>query len=132
MKYSLYVDGASRGNPGPAAAGVYLINEEAKVVESFGKYLGETTNNMAEYEALLLGLKAAKKKKITKMDIFSDSELLVRQIQGKYRVLNPHLKKKYEEVIHLLKHFTYTIHHVRREKNTLADQLANQAIDDMK
>lgn len=132
MKYHLYIDGAARGNPGPAGAGACLMDEQGKIVESLTKYLGKTTNNIAEYEALLLGLNKAKKKKIKDIHIFSDSELLVRQIQGRYRVLNPNLKKKYDAVMNIVKTFHhFTISHIRRDKNKIADQLANQAIDDI-
>ena len=130
MKYSLYVDGASRGNPGHAGAGAYLADEEGREVASLYQYLGEATNNMAEYAALLLGLKAAKKRKIKFLMILADSELMVRQIQGVYQVKNPTLKKNYDTAMKYLRYFNYTISHIRREKNKIADQLANKAIDE--
>ncbi len=129
MKIYLYVDGASRGNPGLGGAGAYLIDEEGHEIFRLRKYLGTVTNNIAEYSALLLGLKEAHKRKLKEISVFSDSELLVRQIHGFYQVKNVILKKKHEEVMKILKSFKYTISHVRREKNKVADQLANEAID---
>ena len=129
MKVHIYIDGASRGNPGLGGAGAYLADEEGKEILRLTKYLGTVTNNMAEYAALLLGLKEAKKRKLKEILIFSDSELLVRQVQGIYQVKNAVLKKNHEEVMKILRNFNYKISHVRREKNKIADQLANEAID---
>lgn len=130
MKYYLYVDGASRGNPGHGGAGAYLINEQDEEVARLTLYLGKVTNNFAEYQALLLGLKEAKKRKIKSLVIYSDSELMVRQINGEYKVKNPTLKKNYDAAMNYLAEFEYDIFHIRREKNKIADELANQAIDD--
>ena len=129
MKVHIYIDGASRGNPGLGGAGAYLADEEGNEILRLTKYLGTVTNNMAEYAALLLGLKEAKKRKLKEILIFSDSELLVRQVQGIYQVKNAVLKKNHEEVMKILRNFNYKISHVRREKNKIADQLANEAID---
>lgn len=129
MKVQLYIDGASRGNPGLGGAGAYMADEDGNEILRLTKYLGTVTNNMAEYAALLLGLKEAKKRKFKEILIFSDSELLVRQVQGVYQVKNAVLKKNHEEVMNILRNFNYKISHVCREKNKIADQLANEAID---
>ena len=130
MKYALYTDGAARGNPGPSGAGVYITNAKGDDVFKKGYYLGEGTNNVAEYQALIHGLKAAKRKGISQIHIYADSELVVRQIQGKYKVRNENLKKLYIQVIQLLMDFNYRVTHIRREKNKIADRLANEAVDE--
>ncbi len=129
MKFLIYVDGAARGNPGPAGAGAFITHSDGSEVARLTKYLGETTNNVAEYSALLVALKEAKKRGGKTLAIHADSELMVKQIQGKYRVRSPHLKKFHDDIMGLLKGFHYTIVHIRREKNKIADQLANEAID---
>ncbi|MFQ5330449.1 MAG: ribonuclease HI family protein [Thermodesulfobacteriota bacterium] len=126
----LYTDGASRGNPGQAGAGVVIINGAGDVVKRLGKYLGVTTNNVAEYEALILGLESASEMGGRKIAIFADSELMVKQVKGEYRVKNSGLLPLYRKVSALLKHFEkYKITHVVRSKNSAADELANIAID---
>jgi len=128
--WSLYCDGASRGNPGQAGAGAVLIDASGDIRGQYGEYLGQTTNNVAEYQALLLGLKMARNLGVKKIQIFADSELLVRQIKGRYRVKAAHLLPLYEVAQHALKGFeTNNISHVPREMNHLADRLANCAID---
>ena len=128
--WSLYTDGASRGNPGPAGAGAVLVNPRGEVQVQLTEYLGKTTNNVAEYRALLLGLRAAHDLGVQKIQIYSDSELLVRQINGSYRVKTPHLLPLWQEAKKELQKFkTHAISHVPREENSQADGLANQAID---
>jgi len=128
--WSLYTDGASRGNPGPAGAGAVLVNPRGEVQVQLTEYLGKTTNNVAEYRALLLGLRAALDQGVHKLQIYSDSELLVRQINGSYRVKTPHLLPLWQEAKKELQKFkTHAISHVPREENSQADGLANQAID---
>lgn len=128
--FILYADGGARGNPGPAGAGVCLFDSEGKTVASLGKYLGETTNNVAEYSALLLGLGYAIKNGIRRLRICMDSQLVVRQIEGLYRVKEPHLRRLYEEALDLLKKLElYQIEHIPRAQNHEADRLANLAID---
>ncbi len=128
--WSLYCDGASRGNPGQAGAGVVLVDPGGKVREQHQEYLGEATNNVAEYRGLLLGLKVARNLGIRKLQVYSDSELLVRQINGSYRVKQPHLQVLWQEAQQELKRFeAYKVTHVPREMNQQADRLANQAID---
>jgi ribonuclease HI len=128
--WSLYCDGASRGNPGQAGAGAVLMDAGGDIRGQYGEYLGQTTNNVAEYQALILGLKKARKLGVKKIRVFADSELLVRQIKGQYRVKAPHLLPLYEVAQQALKAFeTHAISHVPREMNQLADRLANSAID---
>ena len=128
--WSLYCDGASRGNPGPAGAGVVLLDPYGEVAVRNLEYLGPTTNNVAEYRGLLLGLKMARNLGIKKIRVYSDSELLVRQINGSYRVKKPHLLTLWQEARRQLQQFqTYEVTHVPRGENHEADRLANQAID---
>ncbi len=126
----LYIDGASRNNPGPAGVGIYLFNDE-KTLVSQGFYLGRKTNNQAEYYALLLGVFFAKKflGPNDVLYIFSDSQLLVRQITGHYKIKNIELKKIFSVVISLLSDFNYHICHILRDCNKKADALANIGID---
>lgn len=127
----LYTDGAARGNPGPAGAGAVLCDEKGKILEELCEYLGETTNNIAEYRALLLGLKKALEIGVLEISVFADSELMVRQLNGKYRVKNEGLKPLFQEAVRLLKQFRkYSISHIDREENSAADRMANQAIDE--
>jgi ribonuclease HI len=126
----LYIDGAARGNPGPAGIGVVMRDEAGDFREEHQAYIGEATNNVAEYEALLFGLRKAKELGYAAVNVFSDSELLVRQIRGEYRVKHPRLRKFYEQAQDLVRSFdTVEIAHVRRGMNAQADLLANQAIE---
>jgi ribonuclease HI len=128
--WSLYCDGASRGNPGLAGAGVVLMDPSGEVREEHQEFLGQATNNVAEYRALLLGLKRARDLGIKKLRVFSDSELLVKQINGSYRVKQPHLLALWQEVQRELQQFeSHAVTHVPRELNRRADRLANQGID---
>ncbi len=133
VHWALYIDGASRGNPGPAAVGIYLIKNEKEVVKK-GYFLGQKTNNQAEYYSLIYGLQELKDhyKPDDELQIYSDSELLVRQINGKYKVKHEELKKLYDLAIDLLSKFKYKIEHVPRDKNKVADSLANQALNKQK
>ena len=128
--YTLYCDGAARGNPGPASAGAVLKNEKGEIVEEVSEYLGETTNNQAEYQALLFGLKKAIKHKVKNLEIFLDSELVVKQLNKLYKVKHPALIPLFQEVTKLLQEIpNFKIQHIPREKNEEADLLANRAID---
>jgi len=130
--YKLYTDGGARGNPGPAAAGVVLKNSSGKIIKELGLYLGETTNNQAEYKALVLGLRTAIEQGVTKISCFLDSELVVRQLNGEYKVKNVGLKPLKTEVNALEKSFQeVTYHHVKRDKNKKADHLVNQVLDEI-
>ncbi|MDY6854739.1 MAG: ribonuclease HI family protein [Thermodesulfobacteriota bacterium] len=126
----LYTDGASRGNPGEAGAGVVILDKAGNVIKESKEYLGNTTNNSAEYRALILGLQEVLKLGGTKVNIFSDSELMVKQIKGFYNVKNQGLILLYNEVNELLEKFIkYDIKHIKRARNSHADRLANEAID---
>ena len=122
----VYIDGASRNNPGHSGAGVYLVKDETIIVQQ-GFYLGVKTNNQAEYLAFLLAIQHMNKS--DKLIIISDSQLLVRQISGIYSVKNPELKRMFDCAIGLLKGYNYQLQHVLREHNKIADRLANHGID---
>ena len=124
------IDGASRGNPGPAAYAVVVENGDGTPRESFSRTLGKTTNNVAEYEGLLAALEYALQQGARRLKVISDSELLVRQIQGRYKVKSEGLKPLVERARTLIARLhSFSIEHVRREQNSEADQLANQALD---
>ncbi|HHW91469.1 MAG TPA: ribonuclease HI family protein [Firmicutes bacterium] len=128
---TLYIDGAARGNPGPAGIGVVILGQEEMVLAEVAEYIGETTNNVAEYRALLRGLEEALHYGADEIKVLSDSQLLVRQINGDYQVKHPGLKPLYREAIALIRHFPrFQINHIPREKNKRADSLANASIDD--
>ncbi len=129
-KAVLRSDGGARGNPGPAGAG-FVIEVDGDVVCSGGRYLGEVTNNVAEYEALIWGLENVSALEHTHVSVFADSELLVKQINGAYRVKNEGLKPLFLRALELLRGFeSYDVNHVRRENNKLADAMANAAMDE--
>jgi ribonuclease HI len=126
-----YTDGAARGNPGPAGAGVYIVDMHDLFVDEAQLYLGETTNNVAEYQAFLLALDRLEALNATEVIIRSDSQLIVRQLSGEYRVKNEGLKPLFQEVKTRLRDFaSVTVEHVPREENKEADRLANRAIDE--
>lgn len=126
----LRTDGASRGNPGPAGIGVVIEDEGGAVLQEISEVIGETTNNVAEYRALLRGLAAARAMGARRIKVFSDSELMVRQMNGSYRVNNQGLLPLFEEAQELIRGFeSFSIQYVPREKNARADQLANRALD---
>lgn len=126
----LNTDGGSRGNPGPAAIAFVLKNDDGKVVESRGEPIGTATNNWAEYKALILGLKAALEMGVTELTIFMDSELVVKQIKGEYRVKDPNIALLYAQVIPLIQKFSQVkIQHVLRAKNKEADTIVNEVLD---
>ncbi len=126
----IHTDGASRGNPGPAAAAYIIRDSSGKVLEKRGFYLGETTNNIAEYTALCRALESPAAQKVRTVDIYSDSELMVRQLNGQYKVKKDTLKPLYKECMNALRRYSrYSVNHVRRSGNADADSLANLAID---
>lgn len=130
MKLVLYFDGGSRGNPGPAGAGVAISDAQGQPVYEAGFYLGRMTNNMAEYGGLLKGLEEVSRRGAKEVAIFADSELVVRQLNGDYRVKNEKLLPLYEAAIqHLRRLERWIIRHVPREQNSRADELANAAMD---
>jgi probable phosphoglycerate mutase len=130
MKAKLSTDGGARGNPGPAAYGYVLEAEDGAVLDARGETIGVATNNVAEYRALIAGLEKAVELEIDELEVVSDSELLVKQMQGEYRVKNEALRELNDEANALerkLGRVRYTA--VRREHNELADKLVNEALD---
>ena len=127
---SIQFDGGSRGNPGPAGVGVVVRAEDGTPLVTLGRFIGRATNNVAEYRALITGLQRAKELGATKIRVLGDSELIVKQMRGEYRVKNAELKALYDEAQFLYHQFDEaTIDHNYREKNALADRLANLAMD---
>ncbi len=127
----LYTDGASKGNPGEGGAGVVLLDDQGLKIFGQGYYLGQCTNNEAEYKALILGLTEAAKTDRRKLVISLDSQLIVRQINGSYKVKAPALKPLFNRVQDILQSFArYSVRHIPREENSRADGLANQGIDE--
>lgn len=130
-EWVVMVDGTARGNPGAAGCGAAIYDENGVVVKQLSRYLGHATNNVAEYEGLLIGLEALLQLGQERIVVQSDSELLVRQLNGRYRVKDEKLKVLFQRAMTLLRQFdSYRILHVGRELNKVADRLANQAIDD--
>lgn len=128
MRATLYTDGGSRGNPGPAGIGFVLTIDGEKIEGS--DFIGEATNNQAEYRALLAGLERAQQENVSELHVCMDSELIVKQVRGEYRVKHVDLKPLYEKVKLFLNQFAQvSFVHVRREKNKEADALVNKAID---
>ncbi len=125
----IHTDGAAKGNPGPAGIGVVARTEQGTVLFEHAEYIGETTNNVAEYTAFIQGLHLAREKGIDAVRMASDSELLVRQLHGLYKVRHPNLKDLYDRAVALMAQFERVeVCHVPREKNAEADALANRAI----
>ena len=130
MKARLSTDGGARGNPGPAAYGYVLESEDGHVLDARGERIGVATNNVAEYSALVAGLEKALELGVSELEVVSDSELLVKQMQGEYRVKNEALRELNDDANFLEKKLgrvRYTA--VRREHNELADKLVNEALD---
>lgn len=124
------VDGGARGNPGPAAIGVVLRGPDGEVLEERGERIGEATNNVAEYRALLAGLEMAARRGARELRVLGDSELVVRQVEGRYKVKDATLRELHAEVMRRLEGFeSWSIGHVRREENAEADRLVNEALD---
>jgi len=125
------IDGGSRGNPGPAAYGVVIHDARGQVVAKIKKYIGRATNNVAEYYGLIAALDYAQSHGIRALRVESDSELLVRQMRGQYKVKSPELRPLYERARKMSQGFeAFRIEHVYREQNALADALANEALDE--
>jgi len=130
MKLILNTDGGARGNPGPAGIGVVIADDAGKIIGQHKKYIGEATNNVAEYKALILALEQAAALGGSRLIVRMDSELIVRQMQGHYKIKEPTLQLLAGEVIKLKNRFvSVEFVHVRREQNKLADELVNEAID---
>jgi ribonuclease HI/probable phosphoglycerate mutase len=129
--FHLYTDGACRGNPGQGGAGAVLMDEKGNICATAKYSLGFCTNNIAEYKALILGMEEALKRRCRNLHIFLDSELLVNQINGTYRIKNENMKTLMRDVRKLLSYFdSYTVDHIDRSRNSIADRLANEAIDE--
>jgi len=129
-KFFLYIDGASRGNPGPAGIGVVIMDEKKKKIKELYKYIGEATNNIAEYNALIYGLEEISALKADEIVINMDSELVAQQLNGEYKVKDPNIKLLFEKALAILKSFDgFEVRHIVREKNKEADKLANKAIN---
>jgi ribonuclease HI len=129
-KLTVNVDGGARGNPGPAAIGAIVRDEGGEVLEERGERIGRATNNVAEYRALLLGIELAVAHGASEVELIGDSELIVRQVEGKYKVKDPTMKELHGEVKAALRPFdSWAIRHVRREHNGDADRLVNAALD---
>jgi ribonuclease HI len=124
------VDGGSRGNPGPAAAAAIVRDADGNLLEERGELIGEGTNNVAEYRALLLGISRAAELGASEVELVGDSELVVRQVQGTYKVKDAALRELHAQVRDALRQFeTWSIRHVRREQNEDADLLVNETLD---
>jgi ribonuclease HI len=130
MKLIVHVDGGSRGNPGPAAAGAVLSTPDGDVVDEATELLGIVSNNVAEYRALLLGLQRAQELGATEVEAVNDSELIAKQVNGQYKVKHADMKPLHAEALAALGQFdSWTVRTVRREQNAHADALVNAALD---
>ena len=126
----MHVDGGARGNPGPAAAAAVAATPDGQPLGESSAYIGEATNNVAEYRAVLLGLELARELGAQTVEIVNDSELVARQIGGEYKVKNPGLKPLFEETMRALRTFDrWAVRNVRREHNERADELVNEELD---
>ena len=129
-KLILHTDGCSRGNPGPAGIGVLIQDQKKKIVKESYKYIGEATNNIAEYSALIHGLEEARALGADEITVYMDSELVVRQINGEYRVKDAVMKELFTNAFRVLRGFkSFEVKHIDRSKNKEADKLANKAIN---
>lgn len=127
---TLYVDGAAKGNPGPAGIGV-RVELKGVVLSEHSEFIGEATNNVAEYKALIYGLEIVRRLRVTRVNVLSDSELMVRQLNGKYKVKNSKLLPLYGFVVDIVRSMDgFTIRHVSRSENRHADRLANEGISE--
>ena len=130
MRATLYTDGGARGNPGPAAFAYVLETDDGTVLDARGEPIGVATNNVAEYRALVEGLEAAERVGVDELEVVSDSELLVKQMRGEYKVKNAALRELSLEAVRIGRSIgTVRYRAVRREHNTLADRLVNEALD---
>jgi ribonuclease HI len=130
MKLLVNVDGGARGNPGPAAIAAVVREPDGGVLEEHGERIGHATNNVAEYRALLLGIERAAVLGASELELLGDSELVVKQVKGEYKVKNAAMRELHAEVKRALRDFeSWSIRHVRREQNAEADRLVNQALD---
>jgi len=129
-RIEIYVDGGARGNPGPAGVGVLILDSAGKKIKDVSKYIGEATNNIAEYSALLYGLEEALILRADEVKVNLDSELVAKQLLGEYRVKDANIRPLFERALNMLKSFkNFQINHIDREKNKEADKLVNKAIN---
>ena len=128
MDIIIFVDGASKGNPGAAGIGVLVTDADGAVLAEIGEGIGQTTNNVAEYKALIRGLEEAQARGARRVTVHTDSQLMARQMEGRYKINAPHLKALQQEASALCRLFPggVTLTHILREGNARADQLANQ------
>jgi ribonuclease HI len=132
-KVVVHVDGGARGNPGPAAVGVVVSDPEGAVLDEYAERIGVATNNVAEYQALLRGVRRAAALGASEVEFVNDSELVAKQINGAYKVKHPAMKPLYEEAIAALRGFErWTIRSVPRAQNARADALVNEALDGLR
>jgi len=130
MVATLFCDGGARGNPGPAGAAAVLYDAQGAELDCRQAYLGAATNNVAEYQGLLMGLAMARDHGVARLEVRMDSELIVRQLRGEYKVRHPGLLPLWQKALQLLRSFTaWNVEHVPREQNKRADRLVNEAID---
>ena len=131
MKVIIYTDGGARGNPGPAGIGVAIYDEKKTLLATYKSYIGEATNNQAEYQAVILALEKALEMGAKSIDFKLDSELVVKQLRGEYKVKNEQLAVLVQDIFQLSNKFeSINYSHVPREQNKLADKLVNEAIDE--
>jgi ribonuclease HI len=127
----VYVDGAAKGNPGPASIGVLVQTREGRKVASFGEAIGETTNNFAEYTAMVHALRFISVFEVDRIHVYTDSELMASQVNGEYRVKEKTLRSLHAQVLSMLRRYReYEVLHIPREKNSEADMLANRALNE--
>lgn len=132
-KLKIYIDGAAQGNPGPAGIGLVVCNESGRILENISEYIGENTNNVAEYMALIYALQEGLIRKVQAIQINTDSELLVKQLNKEYKVKDSKLKPLYRQASHLLRGFgEVEVIHIQRDRNRGADRLAAKAIKDFR
>ena len=130
MRLTVHVDGGARGNPGPAAIAAVFTNADGEVIHEASETIGRATNNVAEYRALIMGIERAHELGATELELIGDSELVVKQVRGEYRVKDAGLKPLHSAAQSGLGNFAeWTIRHVKRERNAAADALVNQALD---
>lgn len=130
QKVVVHVDGGARGNPGPAAVAAVVTDSSGQELSERGEHIGEATNNVAEYKAVLLGLELARDLGATEVEVVNDSELVARQLQGRYKVKHAGLKPLFLETLEAAGQFSeWSIRNVRRESNTRADALVNETLD---
>lgn len=128
-EFTVFIDGASKGNPGPSGIGVIIQDKEGEVVHQIGQYIGNFTNNQAEYKALVCAIEELRKLEASRALIYTDSELLARQWNGLYKVKEPKILELFSEAKKLAGSLHYTVEHISRDKNFLADKIANESVN---